>query len=132
MESWFHNIWFRRTWPLVLIAALIFGYNYYSKQQAALEVHRENQIALVTAKLWVASALYRHDPARYTEFRDSVLTATGLQEHHIELYMQRYKEDDINPATFADKVQFKIDSLVRLEVGEDSSWMEYVLPNDSN
>ena len=131
MESWFHNIWFRRIWPPLLIAAVIFGYSYYSKQQAALEVRRENQIALVTAKLWVASALHRHDPVRYAEIRDSVLTATGLQEHHIELYMERYRGDDINPATFAEKVKFKIDSPVRLETSVDTSWMEYQLPADS-
>jgi hypothetical protein len=131
MESWFHNIWFRRIWPIVLIAAILFGYNYYSKQQAALEVRRENQVALVTAKLWVASALYRHEPERYEQVRDSVLTATGLKQEHIELYMERYTSADINPAAFAEKVKFKIDSLVRLEVGEDSSWMEYQLPGDS-
>jgi len=133
MESWYHNIWFRRLWPPVVLAAAIFGYSYYSKQQAALEVLREDQIALATAKLWVASAIHRHEPDVYARIQDSVLTATGLKREFIEFYMERYKEDDVDLASFADKVKFKVDSLIRIEQGivEDSSWQDYILPEDT-
>lgn len=131
MESWFHNIWFRRLWPLVVIIGAIVAYDYYSKQRAALEVRRENQMALITAKLWVASAIYRHDTTRYDEYRDSILTATGLQRQHIELYMERYRGEDVDPSTFATLVKAKIDSLIRMETGEDTIRVEPYLPDDT-
>lgn len=113
MESWFHNIWFRRIWPLVLIGLLWYGWSYYRKHQAEQEVQRENRIALATAQLWVASALLRHQPDEYLYYRDSLLNVNRLSEREIDRFIARFREDGVDLSTFSEKVKRLVDSLVR-------------------
>ena len=113
MESWFHNIWFRRLWPIVLIGLLWFGSSYYDKQQARREVQLEDEIALTTAQLWVSSALLRHQPERYMAYRDSLLEAQQLTERKLDQFLERYRGEDTDLSAFSEKVKRLVDSLVK-------------------
>jgi len=115
MESWPHNIWIRRIWPILAIALLWFGYRYYSAYSASHGEAQETEYALVTAKIWVASALNRHDPERYITVRDSILADYSVTGEMIKQFIRRYEDHRKDPVPFSVKVEDFIDSLIRIE-----------------
>ena len=131
MESWFHNIWFRRLWPIVLIGLLWTGWSYYSEQQAIQEVQLEDEIAMATAQLWVKSALWRHQPDIYTAYRDSLLEAKQLSDQKIDRFFEHYRGDDIELSAFAVKVNRLVDSLVKTIDSSRSMMIDSMIYEDT-
>jgi hypothetical protein len=131
MESWFHNIWFRRLWPVVLIGLLWYGWSYYRKHQAVQEVQREDKIALTTAQLWVASALMRHQPDVYTAFRDSLMNVNRLSDEEIDRFLARYRGEDVQLSDFSEKVKHLVDSLVRQSDSSRSMMIDSMIYEDT-
>ena len=112
MKTLINNVWFRRLVPFVLIAAAYFGYTYYTEQQQLRAEQKETLYASVTAHIWVASALYRQEPERFTEYRDSVLAAHDLTGEQLDEFVDRYNNTESDPGHFTGKVKRLVDSLV--------------------
>lgn len=112
MKTLINNVWFRRAVPIVLIVAAYFGYTYYTEQKREQLEQTETEYASVTAHIWVASALYRNDTERLTEYRDSLLAAHDLTTEQLETFVERYKNAETDPGEFTGKVKRKVDSLV--------------------
>ncbi|MDX9857725.1 MAG: hypothetical protein RBT76_08055 [candidate division Zixibacteria bacterium] len=117
MESWPHIIWFKRILPFVLIAAGWFGWRFYDQQRERATARAELDNALVTAQLWVAATRYRHDPARYETYRDSLLSAHDLTDDQLTRFLRRYENSDDDPSAFTKRVNTCVDSLIALERG---------------
>jgi hypothetical protein len=112
MKTLINNVWFRRAVPVVLIIAAYFGYTSYTEQKRQQLEQSESEYAAVTARIWVASAVYRNNMERFTEYRDSLLAAHQLTAAQLEDFVERYKSAETDPGEFTGKVKRQVDSLV--------------------
>ena len=115
MESWPHNIWFRRLLPFVLIVVVWFGYRYIDSRLDRSAERTETINARLTAQLWVAATRYRNEPKEYERFRDSLLAEYNRTLHEVEQYLKRYETSGDNPVAFTEKVNRLVDSIIRAE-----------------
>ncbi|MEW6051957.1 MAG: hypothetical protein AB1644_12965 [Candidatus Zixiibacteriota bacterium] len=112
-------IWLKRLAPLVVIAAIWFGYKQFqSGKQARLETAMR-QKATIVAHLWYASARYRANPARYETFRDSLLDANNLSKEDLFAFTQQFQNDPEANVVMMNLVSAAVDSLYP---HEDTLW----------
>jgi len=108
-------IWLKRLLPLFVIALGYGGYSIWDKWYTERENRDESEIAKVTAQVWIATAKYRNDPARYMQFRDSLLKATGVPRDRVMKFLERREGEPEDLLPFAMKVQNLVDSLYKIE-----------------
>ena len=112
-------IWIKRIAPLVLIIVLIGGYNYFRETQKEDIIETSKDHALVTAKVWYASARFRDDPERFENYRDTILVEANLSKDQMYQFLELYKNKPVNYEVFAHWVSYYVDSLY--ELGKDYS-----------
>ena len=116
IESWDDLIWLKRISPLLVAAVLWFGYSFWSDYRDARNQAEDERLSLAVAKIWIATALYRDNPARYAEFRDSVLNANDLTQDDLFDYVRKYNGEEEEILSFTQMVKHKVDSLYVLEI----------------
>lgn len=108
-------IWLKRILPLVLIVVGWLGYTQYRQYRTERFYADAERYALVTAKVWLASAQYRDDPGRFSAVRDSLLAASDLSRAKVDEYLKLY---DARPEAYSSYVRLVkkyIDSLATSE-----------------
>jgi hypothetical protein len=108
-------IWIKRLSPLVLILVLWFAYSTYNKYREKKLLAEADHNALVTAQLWVGSAKYRTDPAKFAAFRDSIININSLSSNMMDDYLKRLETNPDFQEIFAQKVKQYVDSLIIIE-----------------
>ena len=123
MKSWIKSVWVKRLVPLLLLAAIYFGYKWKQSADLAADQAEADRLARVVAEVWVGSAEYRHDPKRFIVWRDSILRVRGVTRDNIQDYIQKhsdatdkYYEFSQLVATQADSITKVKDSLLKLDV----------------
>ena len=100
---------------ILVIAAAWFGYQQWQVHAERKRNLEEQQIALVTAQVWVATATYREDSAQYLAYRDSLLKDQGVTVEALYEYLERYENKPEEYLPFALRVSRYVDSLARLQ-----------------
>ncbi len=108
-------IWLKRIAPLLLAAAIYFGYRYGSDYLQKRADNRETEMALVTAQVWTATARFRDDSERFISFRDSLLKAENVTTKKLFKYLKRFEEEPELSLAFTNKVHLFVDSLSAIE-----------------
>ena len=67
--------------------------------------------ALVTAKVWVASAWFRNEPDKFISFRDSILKESAVSSEEMKQYFEIYRSKSEKYEHFTEKVKEFVDSL---------------------
>lgn len=114
-ESWFQLIWLKRLLPLLVIALAVGGYFLWDKLSTKWESEEENRLAQVTAQVWIATAKYRNEPAKYLAYRDSLLKAADVPREKVLDFLKGREKQPEHLLPFAQKVQRVVDSLYRIE-----------------
>jgi GAF domain-containing protein len=115
IESWFELIWLKRALPFVVIGLIWPGYSAWDRISTESREREENQLALVTAQAWIATAKYRYDQERYLEYRDSLLEAADVPREQMFAFLERREDQPEDMLPFAQKVQRLVDSLYLVE-----------------
>lgn len=84
-------IWLKRILPLVLIVGGWHLYTMYTENRLAEDERMAQEYALVTAQVWLATAVYRDDNAEFLRARDSLFAAAGLTMDELESYLQEHR-----------------------------------------
>jgi hypothetical protein len=108
-------IWVKRLAPFILIAAAWFGYRYYQDYRESRRLALEDHLALVTARVWVGTALYHDNPDRYIAYRDSILEAENVARADMFAWLNRYENQPERYLPFTHKVQYYVDSLAGVQ-----------------
>lgn len=104
-------IWLKRILPLVLIVATWFVYTSYTEHQMAEDERLARQYALVTAQVWLATAVYRDDNPEFLHVRDSLFAASGFSMDELNAYLQEHKSRPEFYAPYVRLVKTYVDSL---------------------
>jgi hypothetical protein len=107
-------IWVKRLSPFVLLVLIWFGYHFGRDYLANRRAAEQDRLALVTAQVWVATAVYRDDPERYTAYRDSLLAANHIEREDMFEFLKRFESKPEKYLPFTQKVQDDVDSLARI------------------
>ncbi len=110
-------VWLKRIIALVIILGIYPGYRFYQDRQHQQRVDEAERYALITARVWVATATMRDEPAEFIAWRDSLLDSTGISKDEIDIYMSRYEENPESYDVFARLVNAYVDSLIREATG---------------
>jgi hypothetical protein len=105
----------KRILPFLVIVLVYFGYAYYDDYKIVNKLKKDKKYAEVTALVWVASAKYRHEPERFIEYRDSVMTSFSLDISKAHEYIESYTKTPEELGDFANFVTFYVDSFVKIE-----------------
>lgn len=108
-------IWLKRLLPLVVIGLGWLGYSFWDKTVSARQEQEENRLALVTAQVWIATAIYHNDPERYLAYRDSLLEANDVPRDEVFAFLEQREKYPEELLPFAQKVQRLVDSLYHVE-----------------
>ena len=108
-------VWFKRLLPILIVGAVWIGYQQWQLRADQERNREEKRLALVTAKVWVATATYRDDSARYLAYRDSLLEVSGVAGEDLYDYLERYENKPEQYLPFALKVSKYVDSLVKIQ-----------------
>jgi len=108
-------IWLKRILPLLIIGLAVGGYYFWNGWHAERQAVEERELALVTAQVWVATAIYRNEPERYMQYRDSVLLASGVSRERVLDFLKNRESQPEDLFPFAQKVQKLVDSLAHIE-----------------
>lgn len=112
-------IWLKRLVPFILIAAIIGGYYFYREKQKEEIIETSKEHALVTAKVWYASARFKDEPEKFENYRDTVLADAGLSKEQMYQFLELYKNVPVNYEVFAQWVSYYVDSLYEIGQGYD-------------
>ena len=119
MRSWSILIWLKRLAPLVIIAAVVLGVRYYREASVEHHIQEDREMARLTARVWLASAVFRERPDRYKAYRDSVLTAENISNEQMNEYLKAYGDDTEKFSEFTLLVKQYIDSLSDKNLWQD-------------
>jgi hypothetical protein len=108
-------IWLKRLSPLAVIFVLWFAYSSYDKYREKKFTAEADHRAQATAQIWMASARYRKDPARYQVYRDSVLRVNSLSQSEMDGYLKLLEGDVDRQEYFSGRISFYVDSLFKIE-----------------
>jgi len=108
-------IWLKRAAPVILIVLLWGGYVFWRGYSEQRREREEDRLATVTARVWIASAEYRHDPDRFIQYRDSLLAASGIKKKRLFSFLKWYQGEQEEYLPFTRKVKTLVDSLVAVE-----------------
>lgn len=98
-----------------VIAAIVAGSFAWSPYMEARKKAAAERYAPVTARVWVASALYRNDPDRFIACRDSILEAEGVSAEQLQEYIKDYSKSPEQYKLFTHLTKQMVDSLVQIE-----------------
>ena len=115
MKTWIKSVWVKRLVPLVLLVALWGGYKMWQTHQESARLAEADRLGSVVAQVWIGTAKYRHDPARYIVWRDSLLKAHGVTRDELEAYAAKHADATQEYYDFSMIVSRKVDSLYRIE-----------------
>jgi hypothetical protein len=104
-------IWLKRILPLVLIGVGWHLYTMYTENQTIQNEQFAHQYALVTAKVWLATAEYRNDNPGFLRVRDSIFKASGFTMDEFNLYLQENKNQPELYTPYVRLVKIYVDSL---------------------
>lgn len=104
-------IWLKRILPLVLVVATWFAYTSYTEYQIAEDERLAHQYALVTAQVWLATAVHRNDNPEFLRVRDSLFEASGFSKDELNAYLQEHKSRPEFYAPYVRLVKTYVDSL---------------------
>ena len=108
-------IWLKRILPLLVIGLGVGGYFLWDKWQVEKQALEEQELALVTAQVWVATAKYRNEPERFMQYRDSLLQVAGVPRERVMDFLAGREAEPEELFPFAQKVQKLVDSLAHIE-----------------
>jgi hypothetical protein len=108
-------IWLKRILPLLIIVAGAGGYFLWDKWQVEKQTLEEQELALVTAQVWVATAKYRNEPGKFMQYRDSLLQVAGVPRERVMDFLAGREAEPEELFPFAQTVQKLVDSLAHLE-----------------
>lgn len=91
------------------------SYTYWDQYQSEQRAAEEEQLALVTAQVWVATALYRDDPEQYLSYRDSLLAASNVPCDQVFEFLQKRQSEAEDLLPFAQRVNQLVDSLALIQ-----------------
>jgi hypothetical protein len=92
-------IWLKRLAPLVALVVIWFGYKQFQTREQVKTAAEMREKSIIIAHLWLGSAGYRSDPARYQLFRDSILKANQLTADELLAFTRTFDDDpDANVA----------------------------------
>ena len=114
MKSWINSVWVKRFAPIVLLAALWYGYRGWAGMNAASEEAQMQKVSLAVAQIWIGSATYRDQPEKFLVFRDSLLKADGITQNEIDAYVKNREVDPDDSYLFSQTVSRKVDSIYRI------------------
>lgn len=106
-------IWLRRILPLLLIVATWFAYTSYTENQIAEDERLAHQYALVTAQVWLATAVHRNDNPEFLRVRDSLFAAAGFTMDELDAYLKEHKSRPEFYTPYVRLVNSYVDSLSR-------------------
>jgi hypothetical protein len=110
-------IWIKRIVPFLLIVIIVVGYNYYRENQREEIIETSKEHALVTAKVWYASARFKDEPEKFENYRDTILAQANLSKEQMHKFLELYQDVPVNYEVFAHWVSYYVDSLY--EIGQD-------------
>lgn len=105
-------IWIKRISPFVIIGLLFVAYHLYTSAVEKREQDLQDRYALITAQVWVASAVYRESPNLFRAYRDSLLTANNVTTDSIEGFIASYQSTPEQLTPFTKTVKELVDSLI--------------------
>lgn len=105
----------KRFLPLVIVLAIWAGYTAWDRVAAERRANEEYRLALATAKVWIATAIYRDQPERFLAYRDSLLEASGVPAAEVVAWVKNQEDQPEELLPFAKKVQQLVDSLYVIE-----------------
>ena len=111
IESWPDLILLKRLLPFLLLGLTWLGYTFWDNHQSARRALEEEQLAQVTAQVWVATALYRDDSEKYLAYRDSVLEANDVPRDKVFAFLENRQSEAEDLLPFAQRVKQLVDSL---------------------
>lgn len=114
MKTWIKSVWVKRLVPLVLLSAVWGGYRLYQTAQAESTLAEMNAVGQAVAEVWIGSATYRDDPAKFLAFRDSLLKAKGITKEEVEWYIKEHQDESELYYDFTRTVSNKVDSMGRI------------------
>lgn len=114
--------WVKRLSVLVLIAGVAFGWYSWNQSKAADLEQLTQKNALLTARVWIASAKYRTDSTGYIQYRDSLLKEAATSVEEIDRFLKMYENEPENYMRFSNLVSKSVDSLSKIE--DLQSWNE--------
>ncbi|MDH3891291.1 MAG: hypothetical protein OEV49_09430 [candidate division Zixibacteria bacterium] len=112
-------IWLKRILPLVLIGAAWFSYTEYTENRMVENERLARKYALVTAQVWLATAVYRNDNSGFLRVRDSLCQASGFSLDELNSYLQEHKKRPEFYTPYVRLVKTFVDSLT--EPASDST-----------
>lgn len=115
MESWPDLILFKRLLPFLVLGLAWLSYTYWDRTQSTQRAVEEERVALVTAQVWVATALYRDDPERYMAYRDSLLEANDVPREMVFDFLENRQAEAEQLHPFAARVKQLVDSLASIQ-----------------
>lgn len=115
MKVGVYLVWLKRILFLSVIAAVVAGMFAWSPYMESRKKAAAERYAPVTAKVWVASALYRNDPDRFIVCRDSILKAEGISTEQLQEYIRSYSKKPERYKLFTHLAKRMVDSLVQIE-----------------
>jgi len=107
-----------------VILAGVLGYNFYVKDARQRKKLQDEQNALITAKVWIASAIYRNYPNSFINYRDSLFKTSNVSASEMTGYLKAYGDKTEQFNNFTLLVQLYIDSLSVLDL--------WPIPSDSS
>lgn len=108
-------ILFKRLLPFLLLGLAWLSYTLWDQHKSAQRAMEEEQLVLVTAQVWVATALYRDDPERYLAYRDSLLETNDVPRDRVFAFLENRQNEAEELLPFARRVQQLVDSLSRVQ-----------------
>ena len=115
MKTWIKSVWVKRLVPLVLLAAIWSGYRAWQSWRESAHLAEVDRLGSVVAEVWIGTAKYRHDPARYIVWRDSLLKAHGVTREELDAYVAKHSDETQEYYDFSKIVARKVDSLYKIE-----------------
>ena len=119
MRSWSILLLLKRLAPLVVIVAGVMGYQYYQDSTIERHVQQDREIARLTARVWLASAVFREHPDKYIAYRDSVMAANDISNSQMNDYLTVYGENSEDFSGFTLLVKHYVDSLSDITLWRD-------------
>jgi hypothetical protein len=108
-------IWIKRLVPFIIITAAVYLYLHFTSLKDEEEARLEQEYALVTAQIWVASARLRSQPEEFLRYRDSLLDEHSLTEQDLLAYVRSDSSSPEKLYPFSRTVQEMVDSLLDIE-----------------
>ncbi len=107
-------LWLKRLAPIVLLLAIWLGYRWVTHSKMDKFLAETKEQALVTAELWIGSAMYHSEPTKFVKFRDSLLTAHHLDKAAMLSFATKAESNPDWAQAYSNYVHIYVDSLYKI------------------